>query len=606
MTDSEQQPLIGFIGQGFIGKHMADDFEERGYEIVRYTLEEPYNANKDAVATCDIVFIAVPTPTTPDGFSDDALRAVLPLVGEGKIAVIKSTILPGRTEELQKAFPHCKVLHAPEFLREKQAALDTKEPRRNIVGIPEQSDEYVQAGELVLSVLPEAPYQKLCTSREAELVKYGGNCFLATKVVFMNMLYDLAAENGADYETVAEAMTADERIGTSHMKVVDNSGHDGAIAGRGAGGHCFPKDIAALREYTETLGDHAKHHAAMLRAIEETNLQLLTDSQKDLDLLQNIYGEERIQADITANGTHDVILRDRKPTLGFIGQGFVGNNIANDFEQRGFTVTRYALDEPYIQNKNRIKDADIVFVAVPTPTTPLGFDSTILESVIPLVGRGKTVVIKSTVLPGTTELLQNKFSDKILLFSPEFLLMATAAHDAAFPIMNVVGIPKSSSIHRKQAQLVLSILPESPHDQICSTREAEIFKYIHNIHGVWRILFTNVVYDLAQAHGATWEVLRKAMEADPYMNSQASYYNQPLHKSGRGAGGHCFIKDFAAFREGYEKICTEDNAGITVLRALENKNYSLLLESGKDLDLLANIYGEEPPSGNVRPDVAKV
>ena len=56
---------IGFIGQGFIGKNYADDFERRGFEVIRYALEEPYRANKEKIRECDIVFIAVPTPTTP-------------------------------------------------------------------------------------------------------------------------------------------------------------------------------------------------------------------------------------------------------------------------------------------------------------------------------------------------------------------------------------------------------------------------------------------------------------------------------------------------------------------------------------------------------------
>jgi UDPglucose 6-dehydrogenase len=300
---------IGFIGQGFIGGNMADDFEGRGYDIVRYALEEPYTSNKEAIAECDIVFIAVPTPTTPEGFSDKALRAVLPLVGAGKIAVIKSTILPGRTEELQAAFPHCKVLHSPEFLREKTAQEDTRKPPRNIVGIPKETAEYEAAGKLVLSVLPTAPYEKLMSARSAELVKYGGNCFLATKVVFMNMLYDLAISVGAQYEDIADAMAHDERIGGSHMKVVDNSGHKGAKHGRGAGGHCFPKDLAALREHVvETLGTSA-HAAQVLRAIEEHNTTLLVESEKDLDLLGEIYSQSVLESlrEKLPSGTKDEV-----------------------------------------------------------------------------------------------------------------------------------------------------------------------------------------------------------------------------------------------------------------------------------------------------------
>ena len=65
------------------------------------------------------MFIAVPTPTTPEGFDDSILRGVLPLVKEGKTAVIKSTTVPGTVKRLQKDFPDIFVLHSPEFLSEK-------------------------------------------------------------------------------------------------------------------------------------------------------------------------------------------------------------------------------------------------------------------------------------------------------------------------------------------------------------------------------------------------------------------------------------------------------------------------------------------------------
>src|SRR3989344_3970134 len=96
---------IGFIGQGWIGKHYADDFERRGFEVVRYSLDVEHANNRDSIGQCGIVFIAVPTPTTPDGFDDSILVDVLPLVGKGKIAVIKSTVLPHTTDKLQKLYP---------------------------------------------------------------------------------------------------------------------------------------------------------------------------------------------------------------------------------------------------------------------------------------------------------------------------------------------------------------------------------------------------------------------------------------------------------------------------------------------------------------------
>jgi nucleotide sugar dehydrogenase len=290
MRKGTKKLIVGFIGQGFIGKNMADDVERRGFRVIRYALEEPYVQNKDAIATCDVVFIAVPTPTTPKGFSDKMLRTVLPLMGKGKMAVVKSTILPGTTESLQKAFPHCMVLHSPEFLREKTAAYDAQNPSRNIVGIPKNTKKYKDAAKLVLSILPRAPYEKVCASRDAEFIKYGGNCFLTTKVIFMNMLYDMVKSSGGNYETIIEAMVADDRIGMSHMKVVDNSGHRGAKKGRGAGGHCFPKDFAALRELAGKNLGHSAKTTKLMKALEEHNLSLLVDSEKDLDLLMAIYG----------------------------------------------------------------------------------------------------------------------------------------------------------------------------------------------------------------------------------------------------------------------------------------------------------------------------
>lgn len=280
-------------------------------------------------------------------------------------------------------------------------------------------------------------------------------------------------------------------------------------------------------------------------------------------------------------------------TIGFIGQGYVGKNTANDFEARGFKTIRYALEEPYTKNKDKIKHADVVFVAVPTPSTPKGFDDSILRSIVPLVGRGKTLVIKSTVVPGTTESIQKEHPHITILFSPEFLLEKTAAHDASFPIMNIIGMPDDSAVYREKAEMVLDILPESPYKQVMTSREAEIFKYVHNIHAFVRILFANMIHNVAERHGADWAPISEAMAADPYMNAQANYYNNPVHKGGRGAGGHCFVKDFAAFVDTYKKSCPEDKAAATALEALEEFNIGLLRDSGKDLEIVEGVYGKD-------------
>lgn len=284
-------------------------------------------------------------------------------------------------------------------------------------------------------------------------------------------------------------------------------------------------------------------------------------------------------------------MSDAKPLIGFIGQGWIGKNYANDFEARGYTTVRYALEEPYVQNKDRISECDIVFIAVPTPSTPQGFDSSIVESAFPLIGKGKIAVIKSTVLPGSTKRFQEENPDITILYAPEFLSEATAAHDAANPFSNIMGLSVDDEVHRAAADHVLSVLPPAPFTHTCSSTEAEVIKYTHNASAYVQIVMFNMIYDIAKKSGADWANIQPALSADPYI---ANRYSQPVHKSGRGAGGGCFIKDVAALRMLAEKIIPEDTKAIAALKAFECKNIDLLTSSGKDLGLLKGVYGEDP------------
>lgn len=277
---------IGFIGQGWIGKNYANDFEDRGYEVIRYALEEEYLFNKEKIAECDIVFIAVPTPTTENGFDDRAVRSALTLIGKGKNAVIKSTIVPGTTVKFQNEFPEIFVFHSPEFLVELTAAHDASHPNRNIVGIPFETVEYARRAHVILSVLPHTPYETIMRSHDAEFVKYAGNCFLFTKVMFMNMLYDLVDKTDGNWEHIKEAVMKDPRIGESHVEPF----HKG---GRGAGGHCFIKDFEAFRALYDSLVNDS-YGSEVLRNQAMKNIELLVKSKKDIDLLRGVYGDSKI------------------------------------------------------------------------------------------------------------------------------------------------------------------------------------------------------------------------------------------------------------------------------------------------------------------------
>lgn len=275
--------------------------------------------------------------------------------------------------------------------------------------------------------------------------------------------------------------------------------------------------------------------------------------------------------------------------IGFIGQGFVGKNIADDFAVRGHEVVRYALEPEYVGNKDLIQTCDIVFIAVPTPTTPQGFDYHIVQESLALVGEGKIAIVKSTLLPGTTKKLQEENKNLVVLFSPEFLCESTAAHDAAHPIFNIIGLSASSPEQKIAADMVMNVLPKTEHSFIITAEAAELFKYTHNIHGYMRVVLSNLLYDVADTIHVDWTSIEQIMNVDPMMSS---YYNSPVHKSGRGAGGNCFVKDMVAFSKLYAELLPEDKKGVEVLRAVEQKNLELLKATGKSQDLVRGVYGE--------------
>ena len=104
-------------------------------------------------------------------------------------------------------------------------------------------------------------------STTAEMVKYFTNCFLATKVSFANEMYEISKALNIDYDKVIEYAIYDERIGKSHLNV---PGPDGDF---GYGGHCFPKDVMALKSLAWGLGCNPR----MLEATDSKNNDIRTN-----------------------------------------------------------------------------------------------------------------------------------------------------------------------------------------------------------------------------------------------------------------------------------------------------------------------------------------
>lgn len=244
-------------------------FEKKeGLEIFTYD-KGKNEGSKDDVNKAEIVFVCVPTPYLKDGngFDLSYVEETLSWLSGEKVVVIKSTVLPGTTEVLQKKYPQHKLLMNPEFLTEETADQDMMYPDRQIVGYTEKSHSV--AGDL-MQLLPLAPFERIISSTEAELVKYFGNTWFSVKVSFANQMYDLCQALGVDYDRMVEAAAADKRIGRTHLNVW----HKGY---RGYGGKCLPKDTKALIQLADLKGVDLKLH----KAAENINADLM--KQQNID-----------------------------------------------------------------------------------------------------------------------------------------------------------------------------------------------------------------------------------------------------------------------------------------------------------------------------------
>ncbi|MFK7829475.1 MAG: UDP-glucose/GDP-mannose dehydrogenase family protein [Congregibacter sp.] len=201
---------------------------------------------ESSVASADLVFIAVGTPTRRgDGQADltyvyAAAEEVARNLTGYTVIVDKSTVPVGTAREVAQivrktnAAANFDVASNPEFLREGSAISDFMRPNRVVLGVESARAEALLRELYRPLNLIEAPI--LATDLEsAELIKYASNAFLATKISFINEISQLCELTGADVNAVAKGMGMDQRIGSKFLH-----------AGPGYGGSCFPKDTLAL------------------------------------------------------------------------------------------------------------------------------------------------------------------------------------------------------------------------------------------------------------------------------------------------------------------------------------------------------------------------
>ncbi len=223
-----------------------------------------------AIATAEILFIAVGTPPGEDGSADlSHVLAVARTIGQHlarhAIVVNKSTVPVGTADRVRIAIAAelaargvdvgFDVVSNPEFLKEGDAVKDCMRPDRIVIG----SDSVLAVERLKVLY---APFNRnherfvLMDVRSAELTKYAANAMLATKISFMNEMANIAERVGADIEHVRHGIGSDPRIGYSFI-----------YPGAGYGGSCFPKDVQAL---DRTARQHG-YAPRILEAVEAVN-----------------------------------------------------------------------------------------------------------------------------------------------------------------------------------------------------------------------------------------------------------------------------------------------------------------------------------------------
>ncbi|WP_254545788.1 UDP-glucose 6-dehydrogenase AglM [Halomarina pelagica] len=283
---------VSVVGSGYVGSSVAACFADLGHDVVAIDIDEGVverlNAGEPpihepglpellsehagdrlrattehaALRDTDLTMVALPTPSREDGSIDlSIMEAGVRDIGEAlaekdgfHLVVIKSTVVPGTTDERlaplleetsgRTVGEDIDVAVNPEFQREGTAVEDFLDPDKIVFGTAGDERSLSLLEELYAPLVGDREIPIVRTGRrEAEMIKYANNVFLASKVSVINELGNICKEFGVDSYEVAEAIGLDDRIGAAFLR-----------SGVGWGGSCFPKDTDALRAAARSAG----------------------------------------------------------------------------------------------------------------------------------------------------------------------------------------------------------------------------------------------------------------------------------------------------------------------------------------------------------------
>lgn len=233
--------------------------------------------------------------------------------------------------------------------------------------------------------------------------------------------------------------------------------------------------------------------------------------------------------------------------LGFIGMGFVGGNTAKVLEEHHDILAYDKYKEPYT-DPSILKDAEAIFLSVPTPMKPSGeIDYSPIHNSLETINKifqgvkdKPLVIIRSTAVSGTTETLEKQYSFNFV-FNPEFLREATALEDMRNTDRVVIGANREEDFDLVES-IYKPVFPNANYIRV-NTKTAEMIKYAANVLLSMQIASANELFQICKAVGVDYDEVKNAILLD---NRVGRNIDVPGPDGLLGFGGKCFPKDLNA------------------------------------------------------------
>lgn len=232
--------------------------------------------------------------------------------------------------------------------------------------------------------------------------------------------------------------------------------------------------------------------------------------------------------------------------LGVIGLGTVGSAVYESFRTIGYNAKYF--DTKYSDSTlSDVLDTEVIFVCVPTKmnVSDGSCDTSVVESVIDELNQtyyAGVIVIKSTIIPGTTETLIKKYPRLNIVSSPEFLRAKTALSDFLYHqdvlVVGTNNTPTYEFIKKLHNRICTNATMVSP-------TEAEVIKYFNNVHHAVHVVFANMMYDTCNALDCNYQNVYDTIGERDCINTSYLNCNENL----REYGGECLPKDISAWNK---------------------------------------------------------